>query len=383
MSITINDALELKCFKNFKVIAGRRGLSNRIKKVGILDYEIKELIAKNFVEDEFVLSTLINIKDNIKELYEIVETLIVVGVSGLAIKPIYFDKIPDDVIELANRNDFPIMMFSETYFEDIITDVMVAIRAKEERETLGLKIDNILYSDLNKMMIKKIAYEINGNFREKNIIVFCKNRDGKKYGKVEPSPRTEYDKTLKKFNKIIPYHEGYIIINTFKDIEHSEVNEIILTRLEALGFNSKQYIIGISSLHEKLDELNDSIKESMYAFKHSKTYDEGISFFNDIGINKILLPLMDNPWLQRYYDEMITPLLTYDTRNDTELLKTAIAYVKNNGDVKETANELYQHSNTIRYRIDRISKVLRKKNDIKHFYEELAVAIRIHNILNT
>ncbi len=381
MSITINEALELESFKDFRVVAGKGGLSSEISKVGILDYEIKELIEKNFVVGEFVLSTLLNIKDNIKGLYEIVDCLISVGVSGLAIKPIYFDRIPDDVIKLANENSFPIMVFSKTYFEDIITDVMMAIREKEQREALGLKIDNILYSDLNKMMIKKIAYEINGNFREKNIIVFCKGKGFDKSTKVAPSPRTACDKSLNKFNKIISYQDAYIIINTFEEVDLNKANEIILRRLESLGFKSRQYIIGISSLHERLDELNESIKESMYAFEHSRIYDEDISFFNNIGINKILLPLMDNPWVQRYYNEMITPLLTYDTRNDTELLKTAVAYVGNNGDVKETAKELFQHSNTIRYRIDRISKVLNKNSDIKHFYEELAVAIRIHNLM--
>lgn len=382
MFITINEALELECFKNFRVIAGEQGLNNRIKKVGILDYEIKELIEKNFEEGEFALSTLLNIKDNIEDLYEIVEALISVGVSGLAIKPIYFEHIPSDVIELANKNTFPIMMFRNTYFEDIITDVMVAIKEKKESKALGLKIDNILYSDLNKMMIKKIAYEINGNFREKNVIVFCKRKNCNESMKEVPSPRLEYDKTLNKFNKIIPYQDGYLIINTFENVDFDEVSGIILRRLEVLGFKRQQYIIGISSLHERLDEINDSIKESMYAFKHSMTYDQEVSFFSNIGINKILLPLIDNPWVQKYYDEMIIPLLTYDTRNDTELLKTAISYVKNNGDVKETAKELFQHSNTIRYRVDRISKVLSKKCDIKHFYEELAVAIRIHNIMD-
>lgn len=379
MSITINEVLQLENFKDFQVVAGEKGLDNKIKKVGILDYETKDMIEKNFVEGEFALSTLLNIKDKIEDLYEIVEKLILVGVSGLAIKNIYFDRLPVEVLELANKKSFPIMMFGNAYFEDIITIVMDIIKEKNEREALALKVDNILYSNLNKVIIKKLAYEINREFRENNIVAYCMKRNEKEKSIIGVSPRLEYDK----FTQIIPYNEGYLIINTFEDKDSNEITDIVLRRLEVLGFNLKQYVIGISSLHEKLDELDFSIKESIYALRYSNTYEKNISFFNEIGINKLLLPLLDNPWIEKYYDDMIMPLIVYDKRNDTELLKTAIAYVENNGDIKATAIELFQHGNTIRYRIDRINKILSRNYDIDHFYEELAVAIRIHNLMNT
>ncbi|WP_432408288.1 PucR family transcriptional regulator [Wukongibacter sp. M2B1] len=378
MCITIKEALEIECFKDFKLVAGEKGMSNIIKKVGILDYEVKELIEKNFVEGEFTLTTLLNIKESIEELYAIVKDLISVGVSGLAIKNIYFDTIPDEVIELANRKSFPIFMFSSAYFEDIITNVMEVIREKRENEVLALKIDNILYNDLNNVMIKKIAYEINRNFMNINIIAFCKRNNDKN----TISPIIDCHQVLNQFNKIILYKEGYLIINTFEEIDSKDVKGVILRRLETLGFSTRKYTIGISSLHNRLDEINYSIKESLYAFEHGITYNREVSFFNNIGINKILLPLIDNPWIQRYYDEMVTPLLIYDKRNDTELLKTAIIYIENNGDIKTTAKDLFQHSNTIRYRIDRIGKILNNSFENRHFYEELAIAIRIHNLMN-
>lgn len=380
MSITVQEALELEDLKGFQVLAGRTGLTNEIKKVGILDYETKEMIEKNFVEGEFVITTLLIIKDKIEELYEIVEKLIMVGVSGLAIKNIYFNRLPDRVLELANSKSFPILLFSEVYFEDVITSVINAINGKEESLALALKIDNILYSNLNNVMIKRIAHEINSDFREKNMVAFCKRKNSEESMITGSLSRIENDKSFNKYNKIIPYKEGYLIINTFENIDLSDLAKFILSRLESLGFTSKQYFIGISNFYERLDELNVSIKESMYAFKYSMIYGRDVSFFNKIGMNKILLPLLDNPWVQRYYDELITPLLIYDRKNDTELLKTAIIYIENNGDIKATAKELFQHNNTIRYRIDRIYKILNRNCDIEHFYEELAVAIRIHNL---
>lgn len=86
MFITIHEALQIESLKSFKIVAGRTGLTNKIKKIGILDYETEHLIEKNFVEGEFVISSLLVIKDNVEALYKLVKKMISVGVGGLALK---------------------------------------------------------------------------------------------------------------------------------------------------------------------------------------------------------------------------------------------------------------------------------------------------------
>ena len=135
-------------------------------------------------------------------------------------------------------------------------------------------------------------------------------------------------------------------------------------------------------MHENLTSLNNSIQESLYAFKYSMIYKKDISFFHEIGINKMILPILDNPWVLKYYNKMIEPLIVYDKNNETELLKTAVKYVENNRDIKATAEELFQHGNTVRYRIDKINKIFSEHCKSEHFYEELAVSVRIYTLLN-
>jgi hypothetical protein len=379
MDITLEEALELEILNGFKVIAGKKGLSNKITHVAVWDYETGDLIAENFSRGDFALSTLVAIKDNIEELYDIVERMIAVGISCLAIKDIYFKSIPVEVIKLADKEHFPIMMFSDTFTEDVIVFVDKAINEKKEYENLALKIDNILFNDLNDLSIKKIARKINMNFKEKNIVAFCKKKSNKSIGIKNFS-----DKEMEEvFSKAIPYKEGYILINTFDDADQKEIDKIILRRLKWWGFDQAEYVIGVSSLYEDLGSLNKSIQESLYAFRYSTAYKKDISFFGEIGIDKIILPLLDNPWLLKYYNEMIEPLIVYDKNNETEILKTAVKYVENNGDIKATAEELFQHGNTVRYRIDKINKILFKNYKSEHFYEELAVAVKIYTLLNS
>jgi predicted transcriptional regulator len=138
MAITVYEALELEILKGFKVIAGKKGLSNKITHVAVWDYETGDLIAENFSQGDFALSSLVAIKDSIEELYGIVERMIAVGISCLAIKDIYFKHIPDEVIKLADKKHFPIMIFSNTFTEDVIVYVNKAIDEKEEYENLAL-----------------------------------------------------------------------------------------------------------------------------------------------------------------------------------------------------------------------------------------------------
>ncbi|KOF57492.1 MULTISPECIES: PucR family transcriptional regulator [Clostridium] len=377
MAITVKEALSLDILQGFEVIAGRKGLSNKINHVAVWDYETPKLIEENFSPEDFALTTLVAIRDRIDELYGAVEMMIKVGISCLAIKNIYFDHIPDEVIDLADKNNFPIMTFKDTFTEDVIVIVNKAIDEKKEYENLALKIDDILYKNLNEISIKKIAHKININFKEQNIVAFCKKKNNKLVG-IKSFSDKEMEEAC---SKVIPYKDGYILINTFEDAKQNDIDKIILRRLKWWGFSEKEYVIGISSLYENLGSLSKAIQESLYAFKYSIIYKKQISFFSEIGINKMIIPILDNPWVMKYYKEMIEPLIDYDKNHETELLKTAVKYVENNGDMKATGEELFQHSNTIRYRIERVNKILNENCKTKHFYEELAVAIRIYNLI--
>ncbi len=378
MAINVQEALELDILNGFKVIAGRNGLANEITHVAVWDYETGDLIAENFSRGDFALSTLVAIKDNIEELYEIVERMIAVGISCLAIKDIYVKEIPRKIIDLADKKHFPIMIFSNTFTEDVIVYVNKAISNKKKYENLALQIDKILYNNLNELSIRKIARKININFKEKNMTAFCRKKNSKFTG-----VKSFTDKEMEaSFSKVILYKDGYLLISTFEEGDEKDIGRTILRRLGWWGFDPKEYVIGVSCLYDNLGSLNMSIQESLFALRHSMIYKKDISFFHEIGINKIILPLLDNPWVLKYYNEMIGPLINYDKNHGTELLITAVKYVEHNGDIKAVAEELFQHGNTIRYRIDKINKVLFKDYKSEHFYEELAMAVRIYTLLH-
>ena len=78
--------------------------------------------------------------------------------------------------------------------------------------------------------------------------------------------------------------------------------------------------------------------------------------FEDTGSYRLLLPAMseDPGELERFYEETVAPLAAYDEQYETELVNTIEAYLDNDGNVTPTAEQLFTHRHTIRYRMERV-----------------------------
>lgn len=78
--------------------------------------------------------------------------------------------------------------------------------------------------------------------------------------------------------------------------------------------------------------------------------------FEETGAYRILLPSMtENPdELKRFHDETVAPLVAYDEQYETSLVRTLEAFLEADGNVARTAQKLFTHRHTIRYRLERV-----------------------------
>jgi DNA-binding PucR family transcriptional regulator len=71
-----------------------------------------------------------------------------------------------------------------------------------------------------------------------------------------------------------------------------------------------------------------------------------------------LAPLLDalqaDPSRSAYYKGLLNPLLHYDKEHHGDLIKTLDTYLRHGGNSTQTANALYLHRNSLRYRLARI-----------------------------
>ncbi len=81
--------------------------------------------------------------------------------------------------------------------------------------------------------------------------------------------------------------------------------------------------------------------------------------FEETGAYRLLLPAMseDPTELRRFHDETVAPLVNYDEQYETELVRTLESFLAADGNVAKTAERLFTHRHTIRYRLDRVREL--------------------------
>jgi DNA-binding PucR family transcriptional regulator len=105
--------------------------------------------------------------------------------------------------------------------------------------------------------------------------------------------------------------------------------------------------------------------------------------FEDTGAYRLLLPAMseDPAELERFYSETVEPLVAYDEQYETELVATVETYLENDGNVAATAQQLYTHRHTIRYRLERARELCGHDVTSTEGREKLGLGLKAMRVL--
>lgn len=123
---TLEDALNLDCLKDTKVVAGHFGINREIRYVNVM--EVPDI--ENWMSEyELLLTTGYPFKDKKTNWKELLFALHQKKLTAIAIKPDRFiKKIPDELIEAANDLEIPILeLHADARFDLIIRDVLRGI----------------------------------------------------------------------------------------------------------------------------------------------------------------------------------------------------------------------------------------------------------------
>jgi DNA-binding PucR family transcriptional regulator len=81
--------------------------------------------------------------------------------------------------------------------------------------------------------------------------------------------------------------------------------------------------------------------------------------FEETGSYRLLLTAIseDPSELQRFFHETVAPLIDYDEQYETELVRTLESFLDEDANVARTAERLFTHRHTIRYRLERVREL--------------------------
>ncbi len=377
MYITIGEMLELERFKTFKCVAGETGFYRKVKKMSLLDYEIVEPLEFQFFQHEFSLSSLLGAKNKPELILMSVKYLFESGVSGLAIKNVYYDELPKEVIEYANEHKFPIFMFDNSvFFEDLITDIRDVLRDLERNSDRETKLDSLMQGELSEKECEKLYNELSNYCDEGYRVAYLKNKkDISKIDNMKIIERFRYRK-VSTILSVTPYHKRIFII--YKGESFKLTN--LVNDCYYLGLVLDDYIVGVSEYSKGSKQLKHIYKQSIWSARVAMVEKEAVMTYDAIGAYKLLQPIIDLPVSDQYIEKMLTPLKAYDVDYGTELFQTAEMFIQHDGQIVQTAKALFQHSNTTRYRINKIKQLLGFVEKDGIFFEHLSLAFRLYRI---
>ncbi len=85
--------------------------------------------------------------------------------------------------------------------------------------------------------------------------------------------------------------------------------------------------------------------------------------------------------LERFYEETVAPLSAYDEQYETELVATVEAYLDNDGNVTPTAETMFTHRHTIRYRLERVRDLCGHDISSTEGREKLGLGLKAMRVL--
>lgn len=406
MSIMVKDILKLETLKGMELVGGELGLEKCIEWIYVAECFEDPLEGIKWLQGgEIVFITGVGMRGDITALPKLIEGISEKKGVGLIVNiGKYIKEIPDYCIGISNELEVPLFTLPwEVKLVEVSQEISNAIiLSRIEENSMNHFLSNILFGD----------GELEGNATEK-AAYFGYNLDGKccicvihidefekflkvkkiddeiSVSKIKLTFRKVVKGILEKYALKVPIidHEDEIIF-FYKSEESSisrlekalkEIQEAIIKRVNGLSVS-----VGIGNPYEDLKMMKQSLNEARLAIESGKC--EGLNStirkYSEIGIYRLLFGIEDRGVLENYYLDALGPIIENNKSKDILSVQILETYLNENCNLTSTAEKLFLHRNTLKYRIKKIEEAL--GCDLHNFEQcmKVKIALNINKILN-
>jgi sugar diacid utilization regulator len=370
MPVPLEEILKSDCFKDAKILAGQDRLKVKVSSVTV--GEVPD-IADWLTGQELVLSTLYAVSDDVERQIEFASRIINSPASALVVKANRFvSEIPAEIIRLAEQKNFPLIEVPVWVRWTVIVREVANLMALAEAE-LKLKggfieaikkgtnceeivqqasyLDSDLSSGCFVLVAELTVRSLSGQFTEhffevSQQIIKAEHSDSL----IVPEPRG---------------FSGFIVPRLAGQLAPD--NQLIRKLVDKLVVNYSgilkdgEIAFGCSQFCTNPEKLGQAYQEARKALLAGQKIGERVTlgFFDQLGVDRLLLRLqeLDPSELVEFYQYTIAPLVRYDQVHKTSLLATLETFLDENGNITATAEKIYAHRHTVRYRLKRIAEL--------------------------
>ena len=406
MSISVKDILKLDSLKKINLVGGEAGLEKCIEWIYVAECFENPLEGIKWLQGgEIIFITGVGIKDNTSLLLDLIRGINEKNGAGLIVNigP-YIKSISDEAIKLADELEIPLFTLPwEVKLVEVSREISNAIvLSRIEENSLTHFLSNILFGDgeLEGDAIQKAAYfgynlsgeccicviDIDGF---EKYLKFKHLDDEISISKIKITFRKIVQDTLEKHALKVPIIDKDDAVIFFTRSEENcmsrvdkalkEIQEIIKKRMDGLSVS-----IGIGNSYKDLKMMKQSFNEAELAIDSAKCQglDDTVTRYKDIGIYGLLFSIKNRSALENYYFDVLGPILNSDNKSkDSNLVEILDTYLNENCNITATAEKLFLHRNTLKYKIKKIEELL--DCDLHNFNDciKVKMALYINTVL--
>ena len=366
------DLFKLPSLSKMKIIAGNKGLHKIIR----WSYKAKSIhLAKWVHGGELLIVSKMVIHEKDFNLYNFLKEAISLNISGalLLIGPNYIEQIPQSVIDLSNQKHFPLFLIPwDTPLVDIFEELGHAIASinlindKHKDLLFSIIFNTNLSLDYLKYQSQEVNFPFDGylQFFEINFLL-PQSKNAIILNDVDKDTICQFIHTLFE-NEHIPilsssYTKNIIALINVNNTSLDTLNTLFPHILNYIKENYPNYIvnIGIGTRQKSLEKYKLSYEQASkcinLAIKQKQK--NMIYYYEQLGLYQLFYDINNKTLLENFVHNILYSLMAYDKKYNTNLIQTLEVYLNKNCNLNQTAETLFIHRNTIKYRLQRIEEI--------------------------
>ena len=369
------------------LVAGKGGMENVVTWVHMAE----TMEAADFLEGgQLAITTGIGLSSN-DDILELLKVFYERKVSGVIINigP-FIEKIPEDAIKFCNEKEFPIFAVPwRAHLAEIVHIFCFAITKEEQKmsEVSSAFKNAIFYPKQEELYVVPLSQR---SFRSKwnySVTLIKLASDSKRIEERLESLCWSLEKLISRNNKnfAVFVNETELILvfaNISKERLIEEIKDI-QTNLKRLLNKGEKLSMGVGRLTKSVRCIYKSYNQAKSIQRlqmRGKIGDDKI-FYSNMGIYRLLMGIEDSEVMKEYYNHTLKALEDYDEANNSDLCDTLRCYLNHDGSVKDTADELFVHRNTINYKLNKSEELLGIEMSSLAARTELMMAFNISDIM--
>ncbi|WP_165062640.1 MULTISPECIES: PucR family transcriptional regulator [unclassified Adlercreutzia] len=361
--ITVADILALPAFHKWDLLGGSFLLSQRkVWNMGIVDAAVAEDAYSDYRPGEFIVSNLGFARDN----YELAERSLCAMLSrdlaAMAIRNVYGIPITDAIKKASNKSGTPLIVYEGEYYEQIIFQGMKLLERDKIDSDIARLIDGLLQSRTPES-IREVFYQAikaSGSTVQCAVLRPINGDEASLYAQIDELVgvttfiKREWERV--ETASVFRYHDCAIVLVTYNRPPAAFSIQTESEFMQLLQPHGR--LVGGISEELPLSEGDLAVREAFAALENAKPGKQPIVRWAAMGVSAFKKAAQSDRLISSTCELYKQMLQDQDEKSDSNLLGTAEAFAAARGDVRATAEALFQHRNTVRYRLHKLKAVL-------------------------